>query len=151
MPEPFWSSKPLEALSDAEWEALCDGCAQCCLITLEDAADGRIGYTHIACRLLDLDRCRCRHYAERRSHVPECLRMDAASIDALYWLPETCAYRLRAQGRPLPDWHHLVCGDREAVHAAGVSVRGRAVSQTHVHPDDVAAQVVRWVEPMTGR
>ncbi len=40
-------------------------------------------------------------------------RRDAA------WLPDTCAYRLRAEDEPLPAWHYLISGDREAVHHAG--------------------------------
>jgi uncharacterized cysteine cluster protein YcgN (CxxCxxCC family) len=149
MRDRFWSALPLSALTDDEWEALCDGCAQCCLLKVEDAEDGWIGYTQLACRLLDIDTCRCRHYATRRDYVTECLKMDARSVRSLSWLPDTCAYRLRAQDRPLPSWHYLVCGDRDAVHAAGASVRGRAISESHVHPDDVPAQVVRWIEPMT--
>ena len=37
-------------------------------------------------------------------------------------------------GAPLPDWHYLICGDREAVHRAGVSVRGRVVSEDLAGP-----------------
>jgi len=149
MRDGFWSNLPWSALTDEEWEALCDGCAQCCLLKVEDDADGRIGYTRIACRLLDVESCRCRHYPTRHDHVSDCLAMQAQSAGTLSWLPDTCAYRLRARGLPLPHWHHLVCGDRNAVHAAGISVRSRAISEAHVHPDEIAAQVVRWIEPMT--
>jgi uncharacterized protein len=151
MRDRFWSDLPLASLTDEEWEALCDGCAQCCLLKVEDADDGSIGYTRIACRLLDVDTCRCRRYPDRRDYVAECLSMTADTVLMLSWLPQTCAYRLRAEGRELPGWHHLVCGDRDAVHAAGVSVRGGAISEAHVHPDDVVTQVVRWVEPLTER
>ena len=52
----------------------------------------------------------------------------------LPWLPASCAYRLRANDEPLPAWHYLVCGDPAAVHAAGVSVRGRAISEDLAGP-----------------
>jgi uncharacterized cysteine cluster protein YcgN (CxxCxxCC family) len=51
------------------------------------------------------------------------------SMDDFPWLPRTCSYRLLARGEPLPDWHYLVCGDREAVHKAGESVRGWTISE----------------------
>ncbi|MES2303265.1 MAG: hypothetical protein V4521_14520, partial [Pseudomonadota bacterium] len=50
------------------------------------------------------------------------------------WLPDTCAYRLRADGEPLPDWHYLISGDRTSVHAAGQSVIGKAISETMAGP-----------------
>src|SRR3546814_2638321 len=82
---------------------------------------GRIYPTNVACRLLDLSTARCGDYKHRRRHVPDCLTLTKAKVDDLEWLPQTCAYRLRAESQPLPDWHYLVCGDREAVHRAGRS------------------------------
>src|SRR3546814_16692007 len=55
--------------------------------------------------------------------------LTADKVGALSWLPSTCAYRLRAAGEPLPEWHYLVSGDRESVHAAGMSVRGWTVAE----------------------
>ena len=52
--------------------------------------------------------------------------------------------RLVAEGKSLPPWHHLITGDRESVHEAGISVRGRVVSEEHIHPDDVPEFVVEW-------
>jgi uncharacterized cysteine cluster protein YcgN (CxxCxxCC family) len=147
MSEEFWRTKALGELTHEEWEALCDGCAQCCLLKLEDEDDGRIGFTRVTCRLLDLDSCRCTHYQQRHIRVPDCIEFDATAVAALRWLPETCAYRLRAEGRELPSWHYLVSGDRNSVHAAGISVRGRALSEAHVHPEDIETHIVRWIEP----
>jgi uncharacterized cysteine cluster protein YcgN (CxxCxxCC family) len=124
----FWE-KPLGDLNRAEWEALCDGCGKCCLHKVEDEDTGRIYPTNVACRLLDRETARCSNYRNRRAFVPDCLRLTAAKLEEIGWLPRTCAYRLRADGKPLPDWHYLISGDREAVHRAGQSVRGWTVAE----------------------
>ena len=124
----FWE-KPLEALDRAEWEALCDGCGKCCLHKVENDISGEIHPTNVACRLLDRHSCRCSSYRTRRAFVPDCVRLSAANVARYQWLPSTCAYRLRAEGKPLPDWHPLLTGDPESVHRAGMSVRGWTVSE----------------------
>jgi hypothetical protein len=132
----FWE-RPLRELTRAEWEALCDGCGKCCLNKLEDEDTGEVAVTDVACRLLDGSTCRCSKYETRHDHVPECIVLTPKSIRKhMYWLPETCAYKLRQRNRPLPDWHPLLSGDPESVHAAGVSMRGRTVSEVDVGPDD---------------
>lgn len=124
----FWE-KPLAALNRAEWEALCDGCGKCCLHKVEDEDTGNIYPTNVACRLLDRDSGQCSNYRGRRAFVPDCISLTAKLVDELSWLPRTCAYRLRGDGQPLPDWHYLISGDREAVHRAGESVRGWTVAE----------------------
>lgn len=124
----FWE-RPLETLDRAQWEALCDGCGKCCLHKVEDEDTGRIYPTNVACRLLDRDTAMCSNYRHRRALVPDCLRLTPAKLRTIEWLPTTCAYKLRAAGAPLPDWHYLVCGDREAIHRAGMSVRGKTISE----------------------
>jgi len=124
----FWE-KPLAALDRGEWEALCDGCGKCCLHKLEDEDSGEIHATNVACRLLDRHTARCTNYRGRKAYVPDCVRLTSSTVGALAWLPSTCAYRLRSENRPLPDWHYLVCGDREAVHRAGMSIRGWTVNE----------------------
>ena len=124
----FWEA-PLASLNREEWEALCDGCGKCCLHKLEDDEDGRLYPTNVACRLLDRHSCRCSNYKLRRVFVPDCVRLDAERMGGIDWLPSTCAYRLRADGEPLPEWHYLVSGDRETVHKAGMSVRGWTISE----------------------
>jgi hypothetical protein len=128
-PDPFWE-KPLEALDRGEWEALCDGCGKCCLYKVEDDVTGEIHPTNVACRLLDRHSCRCSSYRTRRAFVPDCIRLTAGNVARYQWLPGTCAYRLRAEGKALPDWHPLLTGDPESVHRAGMSVRGWTVSET---------------------
>lgn len=131
---PFWKRKRLDEMTAEEWESLCDGCGQCCLHKLEDEDTGRIYPTNVACRLLDLTTARCSDYKHRRRHVPDCLTLTKAKVDDLEWLPQSCAYRLRAEGEPLPDWHYLVCGDREAVHRAGQSIVGWTVGEDVAGP-----------------
>ncbi len=128
MRERFWEA-PIESLNREEWEALCDGCGKCCLHKLEDDDTGILHATNVACRLLDRTSCRCSNYKLRRAFVPDCVRLDATSLKEIDWLPSTCAYRLRGEGKPLPDWHYLVSGSRESVHEAGMSVRGWTISE----------------------
>ena len=145
MTEPFWETKSLEQMSRTEWEQLCDGCGKCCLHKFEDEDSGNILYTQVACRYLD-NHCQCSAYAQRKSLVPDCVDLYALNRDLFRWLPQSCAYRLLAEGEALPSWHPLVSGDKNSVHAAGMSVQGRVVSEAHVHPDDIEEQVVHWVK-----
>ena len=124
----FWEM-PLEQLDRGQWEALCDGCGKCCLHKLEDADTGEVMATNVACKLLDRHTGLCSSYRTRRAFVPDCVRLTQSNVDRLHWMPSTCAYRLRAADLPLPEWHYLVCGDREAVHRAGMSVRGWTVGE----------------------
>lgn len=128
---PFWESKSLHELTAQEWEALCDGCGRCCLHKLEDEDSGLLYLTNVACRLLDLHSCSCRHYPDRRRQVPDCVQLTPDNIGACTWLPETCAYRRRAEGRALPEWHPLRSGRRDSVHGVGVSVRGWTITERH--------------------
>jgi len=125
----FWEDVPLERLDRAQWEALCDGCGKCCVHKLEDEETGELLATNVACRLLDRRQGRCSDYRHRHAYVAECVRLNANNVHTIEWLPSTCAYRLRAEGRPLPDWHYLVSGDPESVHAAGQSTRGWTISE----------------------
>ena len=142
----WWQAKPLAELSAAEWEALCDGCAKCGLHKLEDEDSGEVYYTRVHCRYLDERACRCKEYDKRLQLVPNCIRLCPDEIDNLDWLPTTCAYRLRANQQALPDWHPLVSGDSNSVHEAGISVRGRTISDEYVHPDGYDEHIVHWVE-----
>ncbi|MFN4241561.1 MAG: YcgN family cysteine cluster protein [Erythrobacter cryptus] len=144
----FWEL-PLEALSRSEWEALCDGCGRCCLHKLEDEETGEVHDTNIACRLLDPATARCRDYRNRKAFVPDCLRLTPRIVATVQWLPSTCAYRLRAEGRPLPGWHYLLSGDRHKVEEVGVSVIGRVVSETEAGP--LEHHIVEWPSPRLAR
>lgn len=142
----WWQDKPLAELSPEQWEALCDGCAKCCLHKLEDEDDGQVFYTRVRCRYLDEKSCRCSDYSNRSVLVPNCIQLAPDSVHDLDWLPSTCAYRLRARGEQLADWHPLVSGSADSVHRAGISIRGRSLSDEFVHPDGFDEHIVHWVE-----
>ena len=145
--ERFWERVPLRNLAPKEWEALCDGCGKCCLNKLEDEETGEVALTRVACKLLDDSTCRCTSYADRHSDVPECIVLTAKTLsDHLYWLPQTCAYRLRHEGRALAWWHPLVSGSPETVHQVGVSVRGLTRSEAELPEDDWEDHIIE--EPL---
>ncbi len=142
--EPFWRRKTLAEMTRSEWESLCDGCAKCCLDKLEDENTSEIQYTEVACRLLDMDTCRCTDYSNRTRFVPDCVVLTPRTVARLTWVPSSCAYRLISEGKDLAWWHPLVSGDPESVHRAGVSVRGRAVPEPLA--GDLEDHVVQWPE-----
>ena len=143
-PQPFWRTKTLAEMNAQEWESLCDGCGRCCLNKLEYEDTGAIAWTDVACRLLDERSCRCTDYAHRHARVPDCLPLTAENVPRLTWLPPSCAYRLVSEGRDLYWWHPLVSGDAASVHAAGISVRGRTVSEEVVPVGDFEEHLVAW-------
>jgi uncharacterized protein len=166
---PFWRTKTLAAMNDAEWESLCDGCGRCCLVKLEEdlseqtthlrsrktaasEANPRIYFTDVGCRLLDAKSCRCHDYSNRTAQVSDCVQLTPEVVAEIGWLPPTCAYRLLSEGRPLYWWHPLVSGDRDTVHAAGISVRGRVhLNEDEIAPDDLEDRIVGWPVRMPKR
>jgi len=140
----FWELE-LDALDRAEWEALCDGCGRCCLHKLEDEDTGEIAETNVACKLLDTKTARCTDYRHRKAFVPDCLRLTLKLVKDVPWLPDTCAYRRRADGRPLPNWHYLLTGDRSAMVEAGACVAERCISETQAGP--LEHHITKWGKP----
>lgn len=127
----------MQDMSRDEWEALCDGCGKCCLNKLEDEETGEVALTRVACRLLDDDTCRCSQYEICHQFVPECIVLKPSNIEQnLYWMPETCAYKLLWNGEPLYNWHPLLSGDIQSVHDAGVSVQGMTVPEFEIDEND---------------
>ena len=141
---PFWETKALSEMTRREWESLCDGCARCCLIKLEDEDNGEIFYTNVVCDLLDIENCRCTHYDQRSVLVPTCVVVTPEVMDQLHWMPSTCAYRLLWEGKPLPAWHPLVSGNADSVHLAGISIRGQVYRQAEIDGDDLEDHIVDW-------
>ena len=139
----FWQTKTLDELSKDEWESLCDGCALCCMVKLEDEDSGEVHHTAMVCNYLDLDTCRCTDYARRHTNVPDCVVLTPERAREFTWLPKSCAYRSMAEGRGLPDWHPLLGGNP---HDVDVSVMGKVVHEETVHPDDQEEMIVKWVE-----
>ncbi len=146
MMENFWEVKSLAQMNNKEWEALCDGCGKCCLHKLEDEDDGALYYTDIACQLLDVETCRCTDYGNRLKKVPDCLTLTADGLADVHFLPDTCAYRLLSENKPLESWHPLVSGTAKSVHHADVSVSGKVLSEDYIHPDDFETRVIHWVK-----
>lgn len=138
----FWETKTLPEMTPEEWESLCDNCGKCCLHKLEDEDTGEIYFTSVVCNLIDLETCRCTHYADRCTRVPDCIDLKQHDFAAYTWLPKTCAYRLLSDGKPLEAWHPLISGDTESVMEAGVSIRSYAMKEQEV--EDIEAHIIEW-------
>jgi uncharacterized cysteine cluster protein YcgN (CxxCxxCC family) len=142
----FWENKSLADMNTLEWEALCDGCALCCLVKIEDEDSGDLFYTNVVCKHLDSRACHCTHYRDRSRLVADCIKVTPEVAYNETWLPDTCAYRLLAEGKPLFDWHPLLSGNPDSVHDAGISVRDRVISERYVHADELVEHLVNWFD-----
>jgi uncharacterized protein len=140
----FWRTKKLNEMTHEEWESLCDGCGKCCLHKLEDEDTGKVHFTNVACRLLDLKTCRCSSYASRTGLVPDCIDLKGFEIAGYSGLPSTCAYRLIAEGEDLPSWHPLVTGKTNSVVEAGVSIKSYAIPEAEAQ--DLEDHVLTWLK-----
>jgi uncharacterized cysteine cluster protein YcgN (CxxCxxCC family) len=141
----FWEQKSLEEMNAEEWESLCDGCAKCCLHKLEDEDTGEVYYTKVVCKYMG-DDCRCTEYEKRNELVPNCVWLTPDKVEEFHWLPSTCAYRLISENKPLADWHPLISGNSDSVHAAGISIKNRALNERFVHEDGYEEHIIHWVE-----
>lgn len=146
--EPFWKTKTLAQMNEAEWESLCDRCGKCCVISLEDADTGQLYLTDVSCKLFDTAACGCADYANRKKKVPDCVKLTPKNVPKLDWLPRTCAYRLVAEGRDLLWWHPLVSGDPETVHVAQASARNRTRPEGRLKTPGLIKRIIEWPEPL---
>jgi uncharacterized cysteine cluster protein YcgN (CxxCxxCC family) len=147
--EPFWRTKTLPEMSEAEWESLCDNCGKCCVISLEDADTGELHLTDVSCKLFDSKKCQCGDYANRKKIVPDCVKLTPKNVPKLDWLPHTCAYRLVSEGKDLQWWHPLVSGDPDTVHVAKVSVRGKTRGEGRLKIPGLMKRITKWPEPLS--
>lgn len=139
---PFWKTKTLEQMSRDEWEALCDGCARCCMVKLEDEDTSDIHLTRLSCSMLEVKTCRCSNYQNRFSLMPDCIDITLEKVREIKWLPSTCGYRLVNEGRDLAWWHPLVSGSAETVHQAGISVKGFAMNEKRVKMENYYRYII---------
>lgn len=146
--QPFWKTLTLYQMTPEQWESLCDGCGLCCLYKYEDANTHKIFYTNVVCRFLNLETCLCTVYPERTVKMPSCVVLTPMRATQLKWLPDTCAYRLIAEGKNLPKWHPLVSGDIQSVHQAGVSIKNKVVfSEEEVDMRELENYVIGQIKP----
>ena len=141
---PFWKKKSLREMNRQEWELLCDGCGKCCLYKIQDEKTGEVQYTNVSCRLLCTKTCLCNSYKNRYHLVPTCMILTPTRVEEFCWLPKTCTYRLLAQGKDLPWWHHLVSGDPDLIHHLGLSIKGKVISEDYVYPLQLRQHIVQW-------
>ena len=125
-----------------EWERLCDRCGRCCLHKLEDEETDDVYYTSVACKLLDTNSCSCSDYHHRKQLVPECTVLTINDLEHFHWLPQTCAYRLISEKKPLPYWHPLVSGSFDTVHQAGISVKDWVQSERDIAVEDLEDYII---------
>jgi len=132
----FWKNKTLKQLTPEEWESLCDGCAKCCLVRLEDPETKEVACTSLCCDLLDTNSCRCQDYKNRFQLVPGCVQLSADNIEEFKWLPKTCSYRLIHEGKDLPSWHPLVTGQHDSTHTYQMSVKDKVKNHSEVPEEE---------------
>ena len=141
---PFWQTKSLSEMNPTEWESLCDGCGLCCLVRFETDDDEVVIPTRVHCKLFDSEKCQCSNYGNRKMFVPDCIKLTIENIPNLHWMPLSCAYRRLSEGKTLPKWHHLVSGDRNSVHEAGVSIKGQTVSERSLETPEEALDYLAY-------
>jgi uncharacterized cysteine cluster protein YcgN (CxxCxxCC family) len=138
----YWNHKTLTEMTVEEWEGLCDSCGWCCVHKIQDIDSDEVFYTNVICRLIDMHRCRCTRYEQRHELVPTCVLLTPELVTQLTWLPETCAYRRVAEGKDLPEWHYLRCGNDFQIHKMGASIRNKVISERDIDMDRLEDYVV---------
>lgn len=138
----FWERIPLTELNESQWESICDGCCQCCAHKLQDEDTDEIFKTNVVCQYLDTDKCQCTVYDDRHSYVPDCIKVTPENAGDLVWMPDTCGYKLLADGKPLPKWHPLETGNKNSTKKAGIAVTDKVISEAEIEMDDLEDYIV---------
>ena len=137
----FWEKYTLDQLNHDEWEALCDGCAKCCLLKIFDKK--KIFVTNISCSKLEINSCRCSDYLNREKNVKGCIKLTKDNLAKnTKFLPSSCSYKLLSEGNPLPKWHHLISKDKESVHRISQSIQDCCVSETSIDQENYQDHIV---------
>lgn len=155
----FWQKKSLQEMGRQEWEAVCDGCARCCLHKFIDdeefeqgffptdhiKQDEEIIYTNIACYLLNDKTCGCTQYDKRTELVPDCVTLTKDNLDSIFFMPPSCSYRRLHEGKGLAHWHPLRNkGKKAKMHELGISVRNSTVNEANVDLENFEDFIVTW-------
>ncbi|WP_423185897.1 YcgN family cysteine cluster protein [Alishewanella sp. d11] len=152
----FWQHKTLAEMNTEEWEALCDGCAKCCLNKFIDDdeeegptailhQDEQVHYSNIACRYLNSHKCECTQYELRTVLVPDCIKLTKDNLKDIFFMPNSCAYRRLHEGRGLASWHPLLNGGKKSLmHKKQMSVRNKTISEDHVDMEKFEDYIVSW-------
>lgn len=155
----FWQNTTLDDMDGEQWEAICDGCARCCLHKFIDDEkleeqfaptdhinDGEeILYTNIACYLLNDKTCACTQYAKRTELVPDCVTLTKDNLKDIFFMPPSCSYRRLHEGKGLSHWHPLLNkGKKTKMHQLGITVRNRVVSEVDVDFENFEDYIVTW-------
>ncbi|NSW51562.1 MAG: YcgN family cysteine cluster protein [Anaerolineae bacterium] len=138
----FWQETSLKYLTLEQWESLCDGCARCCLYKIQDIDTDELFYTNVACRFLEAETCRCTDYIHRHDIMPTCIILTPRNLAEIDWMPETCAYRLLNEGKPLRWWHPLNSHGPDSVRAAGISICGKYLPEEQADMDHLENYIV---------
>lgn len=112
----FWEVKKFKALSEVEWESLCDRCGLCCILRVEDEDTGEVFATNVICSNYDCLNAQCSSYATRHSQGVDCVQLTPSLVREFNWLPDSCAYRIILKGQPLPKSHPLIGGNDVNTH-----------------------------------
>ena len=120
----WWETTPLEHMSDEQWESLCDGCGKCCMVKIWH--NSVVKTTQVGCQLLDIRTAKCKDYTNRQHMVSNCVKVTLDTIDTPGLLPDSCAYKLIRNNKPLYSWHHLISGDKKTIVEQHASIVGLA-------------------------
>ena len=138
MSDKFYESMSMEQMSSDQWELICSGCSWCCMEKLIDEDTGILYFTRAACKYLDLSTGKCSVYSKRFEFKHDCLKITPSLLsEKAHFLPSTCAYKQLYYLKILPQWHHLVSGDKQLIHKNNISAIYNSVSGENIHPEDL--------------